>query len=223
MTIETDNKNGFRLRFCIRIAPRFMETADVLRTTVAGREVVIKSKHGGAPTGTDWIVLEAVGFRTKESAQEYGAGLRMIVQLAGMCSGPGVDTGRDSPTSLGMEDHLREIGLLETGYIMVPDIHGNYVFPDDGNYVISPDIQINVTVDSNPIRFANALRHISNQDIGEVDPYLVNAILLMNQIRMNQHPLIRFFLSIIAVEPLGKRLTWSSTRESLLEAACDVS
>ena len=204
------------MRLCIRIAPQFMETADVVRTTVAGTEVVIKSKHGGPPTGTDWVVLEASGFPTKESAREYGTRLRTIVRLTGMCSGPGVDTGRDSPTSHGMEDHLTEIGLMQPGQIMVPDVHGIYVYPDDGNYVLSPDVQATVTVESSPTHFAKALRHISNQDT-TVDTDIATAIILLNYVRMSQNSIVRFLLSIVAVEPLGKRLTWSTIERAYLK------
>ena len=164
MTIVTDKERGFRLRFCIRIAPQFMETADVVRTTVAGTEVVIKSKHGGPPAGTDWIVLEASGFPTKESAREYGARLRMIVRLTGMCSGPGVDTGRDSPTShWNGRSHDRDRpyaarpdnGARCTRHIRLPGRRKLRSFAGRTS---------SITVESSSTNFAKALRHISNQE-----------------------------------------------------------
>ena len=218
MTKSTDTlTTRFRLRLCIRIAPQFTDMPDVLRTVLNGIEVVITSKDGRAPCGTDWIVLRAVGFPSKASAQEFGTRLKMIVQLAGIYAGPGVDTGKDNATSCVSDDFLREMGLLQPRHTVVPDIHGLCVFPDDGNKMMAYTGQARVRVESNPTPFMNALRYLSDQDTRETDISLATATRLLNHVRMSQHPLVRFILSIVAVEPLGRSLTWSTTEKTYLK------
>ena len=105
---------------------------------------------------------------------------------------------------------------MQRGQTMLEDIHGISVYPDHGNYVIPPDAQIDATVESDPVRFVNALQYIYSQELEEIDTVLATAILLLNQIGMSQHPMVRFLLSIVAVEPLGQRKDWSTTERAYL-------
>ena len=210
-------KPSFRLRLCVSIAPQFQEMSDVLQVKLAGFDVTIKSKNGGAPSGTDWVVFETSGFPTQASARHYGERLRMIVQLAGACAGPGVDTGKDRLTSWLNPDFLSATGILKVGQRLVPDVHGLSVFPDDGRNLAAYMGGATGIVETNPRLFVAALRKLSEQEIVIDDTYLPASIRLLNLIRMSQHPIMRFLLSIIAIEPLGESSRWTVIERGCLK------
>lgn len=208
-------QSRFRLRLCVRIGPQLQETS-TLKFLLGGLDVTIKSKNGDAPSGTDWIVFEATGFPTEASAEKYGERLRIVVQLAGLCSGPGVDPGKGSVTNWVSPEFLREFGMLKPGQRSVPDVHGLTVFPDDGNNLVAHMGPASVRVESNPSLFVAALEKLADQDIALHDPHLIAAIRLLNLIRLHQPPLVGFLLSVIAIEPLGQTEKWTEIENRYL-------
>jgi hypothetical protein len=124
--------SGYRVRLRVRIAKTLM-TEDTSRTiTIAAREVKVCSQKRDQPLSqADWIVFQAAGFSTEGEARNYGERLRMITEVAGLCSRFGVDVGQDNQTSWMNEDYARALGLLQPHERILPNVHGLAIIPDD--------------------------------------------------------------------------------------------
>ncbi|MDX8526846.1 hypothetical protein RFM68_20305 [Mesorhizobium sp. MSK_1335] len=207
---------GFRVRLRVRIGKPL--TTDELSRSVAlsGQEVTIRSQQKDQPLSqATWIVLSASGFATEEEAKNFGARLRLLVEIAALSSRLGTDVGADFPTSWVNEEFARSIGLLQPDERLAPDIHGLLIIPDDDKTRI-PTMEMKAQVTADPAHLLGALR-----ELAETLPTTITAVTqgvrVLNLALMSSQPLAQIVLAFSAVEALGQDETWTKAQTALIE------
>ena len=198
----TNETSGFRLYLQVRIGKALNTDEAFLTTCLDGREVTISASLGPSISEAEWLVFEARGFPTESEAHTFGERLRANVQLAALCSSPGVDTGRDQVLSWISEEYGREAGWLKPHQRIGPDVHGLVILPDDDNTVFGRG-RAEGTVTSSPERFLEAMRELADQP-SITETALALSVRLLNLARINSEPLARIMLAVSAVENVAK-------------------
>ena len=201
-------EHGFYPRLQVKIG-RDLLTKDrtVLTTSLDRRNVTIKSRDGGKLSETRWIVLEAHGFATKGEARIFGEKLRTNVQLAGLCSNLGTDTGQDTVLTEFAEKHL-------AGWRWEPSVHGLSVIADDGKARFAY-MEARATGILPPEHLLSAMEEFAQQSLLE-DPILLLSVRLLNLAFVNPEWLARVVLAIAAVEALAKDEEWNEEQSRIL-------
>ena len=210
----TNETSGFRLYLQVRIGKALTTDEAFLTTYLDGREVTIRASLGPSLSKAEWIVFEARGFPTESKARAFGERLRANVQLAALCSSPGVDTGRDEVLSWISEEYARELGWLKPHQRIGPDVHGLVVLPDDDNTVFGRS-SADTTVTSSPERFLEAMRELADQP-SITEPTLALSVRLLNLARINSEPRARIVLDVSAVESVAEGEKWSAEQRALI-------
>jgi len=206
---------GHRVRLRVRIA-KALNTEDTSRTiTIAGREVKVCSQKPSQPlSAADWIIFQAAGFSTEGEARNFGERLRMITEVAGLCSRLGVDVGQDKSTSWMSEEYARALGLLQPHERIFPNVHGLAIVPDDGSARF-PLVEANPTVRASPEHLLGAMTEIA-AGLRADFPTADGGVRILNLALINPQPLAQIALSLSAVESLGQNERWTEKQTALI-------
>ena len=203
----TNETSGFRLRLQAQIGRTLTTDQTVLTTSLAGKEVTIRSRDGKPLSGTEWIVLEARGFPTEPEARVFGERLRANVQLAALCSHLGADTGLDNVLSQFYVDPPNRRSM--------PEVHGLSVFPDDDSLSF-PTATAKATPILDPALFLGAMRELAEQS-SIVESTVALPVRLLNLAFINPQPLARIVLAVSAVENVAEDEDWTSEQHALIK------
>ena len=207
--------SGFRLYLQVRIGKALRTDEAFLTTDLEGREVRIRASLGPSISKAEWLVFEARGFPTESEAHTFGERLRANVELAALCSSPGVDTGLDEVLGWVHEEYGRPAGRLKPHQRRGPDVHGLLILPDDDNTVFSRSRAKGTTVSSLE-RFLAALRDLADQP-SITEPALALSVRLLNLARINAEPRARIVLAVSAVESVAGDENWSAEQRDLID------
>ena len=210
----TNETSGFRLYLQVRIGKALNTDEAFLTTCLDGREVTIRASLSQPLSEAEWLIFGARGFPTESKARAFGERLRANVQLAALCSSPGVDTGRDEVLSWISEEYGREAGWLKPHQRIGPDKHGLVILPDDDNTVFGRG-RAEGTVTSSPERFLEAMRELAEQP-SITETALALSVRLLNLARINSEPLARIMLAVSAVENVAKGEKWSAEQRDCI-------
>ncbi len=159
--------------------------------------------------------MGARGFATETEARNFGEQLRLILEVAAVCSRLGVDVGQDKPSSWMNEGFARAKGLLQPHERIGPNIHRLMILPDDDNTRF-PSIEAGGVVTANPAQLLDAMTELA----GEL-PLSISAgargVRLLNFALMSSQPLAQIVLAFSAVEALGQDETWTKAQSQLIE------
>lgn len=181
----------FDLSLQVKIGRYLTTDEKVLTASFAGKNVTIKSRDEGELSKTEWIIFEAHGFTTKAEALNFGEKLRANVQLAGLCSRLGTDTGQE-PT-------VREYD---------PSVISVTAGPAYAEATATPILP--------PEHFLSAMKTFAQQPLLE-DPTLLLSVRLLNLAFINPEWLARVVLALAAVEAMAKDQKWSDEQRTLLD------
>ena len=212
----TNQTKGFRLYLQVRIGALYGDDVH-LTTRLDRREVTIRASDGAQSISkAEWLVFEARGFPTESEARTFAERLRANVQLAALCSGPGVDTGLDEVLGSINEEYWRSEGWLKPHQRYGPDVHGLLILPDDDNTVFPLRGKPKVTTASDPKLFLEAMRELADQP-PIIEPTLALPVRLLNLIRSNPQPLAKIVLAFSAVESVAEDEEWSPGQRDLID------
>ena len=211
----TNETSGFRLYLQVRIGKALRTDEAFLITYLEGREVRIRASLGPSISKAEWLVFEARGFPTESEAHTFGERLRANVELAALCSSPGVDTGLDEVLGWVHEEYGRAAGSLKPHQRRGPDVHGLLILPDDDNTVFSRSRAKGTTVSSLE-RFLAALRDLADQP-SITEPALALSVRLLNLARINAEPRASIVLAVSAVESVAEGEKWSAEQRDLID------
>jgi hypothetical protein len=207
---------GFRLRLRVRIGKALTSNELSLSAKLAGREVAVKSQiKDQLLSEATWIVLGARGFVTESDARRFGEQLRVMVEIAALCSRLGTDVGQDKPSGWVNEEFARSKGLSAPHERSMPNIHGLMILPDDDNSRF-PLIEVQAVVTADPAQLLGAMTELAEQlplrssaaDIG---------IRMLNFALMSSQPLAQIVLAFSAIEALGQEEIWTKAQSELIE------
>ena len=211
----TNKTSGFRLYLQVRIGKALRTDEAFLTTYLDGREVRIRASLGPSISKAEWLVFEARGFPTESEAHTFGERLRANVELAALCSSPGVDTGLDEVLGWVHEEYGRSEGGLKPYQRRGPDVHGLLILPDDDNTVFSRSRAKGTTVSSLEL-FLEAMRELADQP-SITEPALALSVRLLNLARINSEPRARIVLAVSAVESVAEDENWSAEQRDLID------
>ena len=209
----TNKTSGFRLYLQVRIGKALRTDEAFLTTYLDGREVRIRASLGPSISKAEWLVFEARGFPTESEAHTFGERLRANVELAALCSSPGVDTGLDEVLGWVHEEYGRSEGGLKPYQRRGPDVHGLLILPDDDNTVFSRSRAKGTTVSSLEL-FLEAMRELADQP-SITEPALALSVRLLNLARINAEPRARIVLAVSAVESVADE-NWTNEQRALI-------
>jgi hypothetical protein len=206
---------GCRVRLRVRIT-KALNTEDISRTiNIAGREVQVCSQKRNQPLSEAvWIVFLAGGFSTEEEARDFGKRLITITEVAGLCSGLGVDVGQDKPTSWVSEEFARAVHGLQPHEEIFPNVHGLAIIPDDGSarFLI---VEASGTVRAAPEHLLDAMTETATGLRGDIST-AEGGVRLLNHALINPEPLAKITLSLSAVEALAQNERWTEKQSTLI-------
>jgi hypothetical protein len=204
---------GHRVRLRVRIT-KALNTEDISRTIdIEGREVTVVSQKPNQPLSEAvWIIFQAGGFSTEEEAREFGEQLRVVVEIAGLCSRLGIDVGRDNVTSWMSEDYARLRGL-QPHEKLFPNVHGLAIVPDDGSARF-PLVEIDATVRAAPEDLLSAMTEVAVA-LPVNFSTAADGVRILNLALINPQPLAQIALSLSAVEALGQK-KWTEKQAALI-------
>ena len=212
----TNETSGFRLYLQVRIGNNLNTDEELLTTYLDGREVTIRPSYGPPSISkAEWLVFEARGFPTEPEARTFGERLRANVQLAALCSSPGVDTGLGEVLGSINEEYYRSKGLLKSHQRHGDDVHGLLILPDDDNTVFSRG-RAKGTTKSDPKLFLEAMRELADQP-SVAEPAIALSVRLLNLAHMNSQPPARIVLAVSAVETIALDENWTDEQRTLIK------
>ena len=216
-TARMNEAIGFLLRLQVELGKALSTDEVCLATSLAGREVTIKSREQAQPLSkTKWIVLEARGFATESDARDFGEHLRSNVQIAALCSHVGADVGMDTTIGSINEDYFRSLGLLKPHQRYADEIHGISVLPDDNNTLFPLIGAAELNVRADPAQFIGAMSELAGQ-LSLSESAVIQAVRHLNLALINPQPLARIVLAFSAIEALGQNETWTPTQVNLIK------
>jgi hypothetical protein len=208
--------SGYRVRLRVRLAMPLNST-DISRVVnLVGREVTIVSEENDQKLAdSKWVVLKARGFASEEEASEFGAQLRLIIELAGACCRLGVDAGGPNSPAFSMnEAFARSLGLIKPHETLYPNVHGLTILPDD-DAIRFPSVKATGTSHFDPVLFEGALTELAAGQQVQLSTG-AQGVRLLNLALINPQPLAQVVLAISAVEALGQDEKWTDTQAALL-------
>jgi hypothetical protein len=184
---------------------------------LVGREVTIVSQENGQQLAdAKWVLLKARGFAGEKEANDFGAQLGTIIELAGVCCRLGVDVGGQDRPMLSMnEAFARSLGLLESNERLYPNVHGLAVLPDDDS-VRFPVVKAEGRSHFDPVWFEGALTELAAGQQQVQLSAAAQGVRVLNLALINPQPLAQVVLAISAVEALGQDETWTEVQTALL-------
>lgn len=194
-----------RIRLKIRTGQALSTEEEMLKFSVAGRDVTLRSaRNQQRPSDASWLLMDSEGFATEDEARKFGEHLRRTADLVGVCTRIGLD-GRgpsdDRRTSWFNEEWLRSEGVVKEGQRVGPDIHGLVVIPDDREIVWLSAGPASGRVTSDPNRFVRAMEEAAP---GGESLSIQQAIRVLNLAQINGDPLAKVVLSISSIEALAE-------------------
>lgn len=206
----------FRVRFRFRVQKNLNINETEYRFNVGQREVVISPQLPDTPINkSEWLVMNARGFKLESDAREFGRKLKAAAELSSVATRLGLDSGIDAPTAgLGqvVKDHIRN----ENGLSVRDNVHGVDVFPDDPNVRIFHAGEPTLTVLTKPDPFLGDLTSLF--DATEcLSQNTKDIILLLNYALTRPEPVAQIIFATSAVEMLGQQEDWSADQKHLLE------
>ena len=187
----TNATSGFRLYLQVRIGKALHTDEVSLTTCLDGREVTIRARDGAQSISkAEWLVFEARGFTTESEARAFSERLRANMQLAALCSGPGVDTGSGD------------------------DAHGLLILPDDNT--IFGHGWAKATLTSDPKLFLEAMHELADQP-SITEPAIALSVRLLNLARVSSDPPAKIVLAVSAVETVAQDENWTDAQRALIK------
>ena len=184
-----------------------------------GRQVVITSKTEGDLGDSDWLVFEASKFIDEESAREFGERLRLLLEVTGLVTSPGVDTGEDTPEgSFGKAMQP----CIPPGYRIKDEVFGLQLYADDDK-VAFVSARVGVETVASMEHYFGPLKELSFQPLELIGRRLQESIQYINFAKVAEHHLSRIVLAFAAVERLGQAhsQSWSSEEKEYLRKLSD--
>lgn len=167
---------------------------------------------------SDWLVMNARGFRSEHEARSFATRLKIAAEFASVAVRYGVDTGIDAPTS-GFGSSVKELLLKEHGVIMRDNVHGIDVFEDDPRVRVSSST-VNLTVRASPGPFLTGLDQFF-EATERVTQRAREIALLLNYALMRSDPVAQIVFAFSAVEMLGQEQNWSEGQRALLASLAE--
>ena len=145
----------FRARFQIQGSRNLNIKEHEYRFNVGEHEVVICSQSDMAINQSEWLVMNAKGFKLENDARDFAKKLKAATEISSVATRLGINSGIDVRTlAFGqfIKDRNREHGIT-----IRDDIHGVDVFPDDPKVRIPYADQPTVSLPAEPNPFLSDL------------------------------------------------------------------
>jgi hypothetical protein len=205
----------YRARFRFRVAKKLNIKEPEFRFNVAGCKVVLSSPLPEvAICDSEWLVMNARGLSSESIAQEFGARLKVAVEISSAINRLGVDGGIDLP-SCSLSDMVRTNIRNATGNDIRGNVHGLDVFPDADNVRIL-NVQASGSVLASPTQFLSDLDSFHSAASG-FSQRAQDITVLLNFALMHREPVAQIIFALSAVEMLGQDETWSANQKLILK------
>ncbi|WP_141728400.1 hypothetical protein [Devosia insulae] len=165
-------------------------------------------------TDSEWLVMRAPGFETKNDAQKFVRRLKVATMVAAVETGNGIDPGEGKPTGWISPAFFTE--MFGDDLESVENIHGTQVYWDDGRQKFV-SVKADATVHANAEMLAAALTATFDHQLSPTARALA-ALEILSLSRMAREPLAEATLCVAAVELLALREDWTSEQRELLRA-----
>ena len=223
VAVAQDPGKRYRIRLKFLIGTRLTTDETSLLANFQGREVALISATDNEPLNEAWwLVLSAGSFAKETEARQYGEELRCAIQLAGLCTFVGVDgrsvdderpQGGFSPEG---EQWLRELRDLPPEQLLLPDVHGLSVVPDNQE-ICFMSLSATGSVTHDPQEF---IRSIEEAAARGVPDNVMRAIRVLNHAQINENPIAKVVLAISSIEALAAVNTgWSESQMDMVKQA----
>ncbi|HRN87907.1 MAG TPA: hypothetical protein PK271_04835 [Hyphomicrobium sp.] len=211
----TEAPRGYRARFRFRVSKKLNIDDNEITVRIGERSVTLSASAADKPIkGSDWLIANARGFETEETARQFGHDLRAACAVASAANRLGIDGGVDLATSgLGsaLKEHLKET----TGAVVRDNVHGVDVFLDDPSVRIF-SVQATGSVLRNPQPFLEDVSDFLGQ-ASALSQRVQDILLLLNYALMRPEPVAQIVFIISAVEMLGQTEKWSGAQKTQIK------
>ena len=197
----------FACRLTFFISHPLCTDRGALTLSFRGQLLTLRPSTDGRLQDARELVAISRGHPTETSARELGLALKDAFLASAIEARIGVDVGMDRPRG-GPGKYLADLALGERGVVLMHDVHGLSVYPDDGKHVVfgaSATIPRNISAE----RFAEVFNMVDKRRT-TLDKKTRIAAELLGASFFGQSSYATLFLSIAAVEAVSSRGTRSS-------------
>ncbi|MFN3363669.1 MAG: hypothetical protein ACK40W_06875 [Allorhizobium sp.] len=159
-----------------------------------------------------WFIFTASGLSTEEAAWEFAVALREALETASFCMRFGLDAGEDKPTSFVSEAYARAIGLIVDDEILMPNVHGVQIVPEEKSVKI-PNMNITALVSAPLDVLVTSLAECEATSYAG-KPASARLVRLMNLALMTSEPLAQIVIALSAIEGVAQGERWSETQQA---------
>lgn len=204
-----------RMRLRVRFGKALTSDETSASFLFDNREVDMRGQERDQPLReAKWMVFSARGFENEAAAKDFGERLRSALNVAGVCTSNGIDTGNDKTTTWVSEEFARQIGAIKDEERIAPNVHGLSIHPDDDLTkfpVVSAEAVVTAQVDG----LLEALQQLGLQPLRLGDAAV--GLRLLNLAIMDNQPLARLVLALSAVEALAEGEKWTQSQADFIK------
>lgn len=211
-------KFNFRLRFFVPKGTELKLDAPEaeLPPATPNTSLTLKPLFSETIKGAERLYITGKGFSSESAAAIAGLRTKAALLLASAESRIGVNCGRDKVTLQFSEEIKKELEL-DAGVKLHDDVHGLYIYPDEGNdRFIS--MKGEMTVGRSADRFLASFENFSSQAPTLSDRHVI-ALELVNSSHFEITGRARFLTLVTAIEVLCERKRSSDAIQGLVDVA----
>jgi hypothetical protein len=181
-----------------------------------GPELILVARDADALSKASRFHLEGRGFPDEETAREAGERLRLCLRVLNSLLGLGIDVPTIDKTSGGVSDEVKEKVLLENNGIVLDNIVGLAVFPDDDKYFEYVMAGVGNVYPSDPSFLFKALGQVWQLEM-QLDERAQDALEILGRATTETSPRARFLLTYLATERMVDRSSRSEHAKNLIK------
>jgi hypothetical protein len=191
----------FRFQLHTRFEKELTTEETPLRLVFDEHEVTIKVQNSEQSLReAKWIIFSGGGFSSEAEAGAFAKKLRAAIDIAGLCTCNGINTGRDRASPWQVGRFSRQDCLIEENERLALMADGLSIHLDDV-LTRDPVVSAAAVVTAQAANFIEALEQLSGQNLNLGDS--LTGVRLLNMAKMEDQLLARLVLSLSAVEALG--------------------
>lgn len=207
----------FRLTFH-HVSPGFFHFEDETKAfqIEGGPEVILVARDADTLSKASRFHLEGRGFPDEETARKVGERLRLRLRVLNSLLGLGIDVPTTDMTSGSVSEEVKEKILLENNGIVLDNIAGLAVFPDDDKYFEYVMAMSGNVYPSDPSFLFKALGQVWPLEM-QLDERAQDALEILGRATTETSPRTRFLLTYLAAERMVDRPSRSDQAKELIK------
>lgn len=213
---KLQSPTSWRMRLRVQLVSRINSKELEIKGKFLGRRIVIKSRNRGETLqDADWIVFQALRFKSADAAAEFGFALQAAVSAIGTLRSIPLDVGFDNAATSMFSDQIKDTLAAKEGFWIVDDVHGVQVYPDTTTMMVA-GFGGSATTSFSPDWIMEALA-IDGKKLSKLDENARQASLLINAAFMAPHPVAMLTLGVASIELLAKTEKWNVNQKAWIK------